>query len=127
MKIRMSFEGDGEGSVEITVEAPTRWTFAKMATSLWHTYRDLRRAVEARGTEDPLAIVVTAWGENMKIQSIKAIREITGLGLKEAKDFVEAAAPGRPQIVRVDSPDARKTAMLTLRQAGATVEPLRRG
>jgi large subunit ribosomal protein L7/L12 len=54
-----------------------------------------------------------------KIQVIKAIREITGLGLKEAKDLVEAAPKiVKEQVSKADAEEMKKK----LVEAGATVE-----
>ena len=54
-----------------------------------------------------------------KIQVIKAIREITGLGLKEAKDLVEAAPKTvKEQVSKADAEEMKKK----LTEAGATVE-----
>jgi large subunit ribosomal protein L7/L12 len=63
-------------------------------------------------------VVLAAAGAN-KIQVIKAIREITGLGLKEAKDLVEAAPKTvKEAISKADAEDMKKK----LVEAGATVE-----
>jgi large subunit ribosomal protein L7/L12 len=62
--------------------------------------------------------VLAAAGPN-KIQVIKAIREITGLGLKEAKDLVEAAPKNvKEAVTKADAEDMKKK----LAEAGATVE-----
>ncbi|GAC1346782.1 MAG: 50S ribosomal protein L7/L12 [Myxococcales bacterium] len=63
-------------------------------------------------------LVLTAAGEK-KINVIKEVRTITGLGLKEAKDLVEAA----PKTVKegLSKDDVNKFAEL-LKAAGATVE-----
>ena len=63
-------------------------------------------------------VVLKAAGEK-KVEVIKAVRAITGLGLKEAKDLVE----GAPQTVKdaVSKDDAAKFKM-DLEAAGATVE-----
>lgn len=56
---------------------------------------------------------------NAKINVIKVVREITGLGLKEAKDLVEAA----PKPVKEGIPKAQADEMKKkLTEAGATVE-----
>ncbi len=47
-------------------------------------------SAEAAAEQTEFAVVLTGHGAN-KIKTIKAIREITGLGLKEAKDFVDSA------------------------------------
>jgi large subunit ribosomal protein L7/L12 len=63
-------------------------------------------------------VVITSAGD-AKINAIKAVREITGLGLKEAKDLVD----GAPKAVRegVSREDA-DTAAAKLKEAGASVE-----
>jgi large subunit ribosomal protein L7/L12 len=63
-------------------------------------------------------VVLTGMGEK-KIQVIKAVRSITGLGLKEAKDLVEAA----PKAVKegISKEDAEKI-KAELEEAGAAVE-----
>ncbi len=54
-----------------------------------------------------------------KIQVIKVVREITGLGLKEAKDLVD----GAPQTVKAGvSKDESATIKAKLEEQGATVE-----
>ena len=63
-------------------------------------------------------VILSSFGEK-KIQVIKVIREITGLGLKEAKDLVE----GAPKVVKEGvnkqtSEDLKKK----LEEVGATVE-----
>ncbi len=68
--------------------------------------------------KDKFEIVLTAVGEN-KINVIKEVRVITGLGLKEAKDLVEAA----PKTVKSDVPTAEAEEIKKkLEAAGAKVE-----
>ncbi len=63
-------------------------------------------------------IIMTSYGEN-KVNVIKAIRAITGLGLKEAKDLVE----GVPSTVKEAAPKAEaETVKKQLEEAGAKVE-----
>lgn len=63
-------------------------------------------------------VIMTKIGEN-KINVIKAIRTITGLGLKEAKDLVESApASVKEGINKAQAAEIKKT----LEEAGATVE-----
>jgi large subunit ribosomal protein L7/L12 len=63
-------------------------------------------------------VVLTAFGEK-KVEVIKAVREITGLGLKEAKDLVE----GAPATVKDGVNKADAAAMKAkLEAAGAKVE-----
>ena len=63
-------------------------------------------------------VILTGFGDK-KLNVIKAVREITGLGLKEAKDMVE----GCPKAVKegVSKDDAEKV-KAELEAAGATVE-----
>ena len=62
-------------------------------------------------------VVLTAAGDK-KIQVIKAVRELTGLSLKEAKELVD----GAPKVIKegVNKDEADK-AVATLEEAGATV------
>jgi large subunit ribosomal protein L7/L12 len=56
-----------------------------------------------------------------KIGVIKEVREATRWGLKEAKDLVDDAQPGRPQQLPIAQGSAEQAAD-ALRRAGATVE-----
>ena len=63
-------------------------------------------------------VVMTSFGGN-KVAVIKVVRELTGLGLKEAKDLVEAAPKAVKEAVSKDeAADIKKK----LEEAGATVE-----
>ncbi len=77
-------------------------------------------AAPAEAVEEKTEFTVTLkeFGEN-KINVIKAVREVTTLGLKEAKDLVESA----PAAVKEDvGKDDAETAKKKLEEAGATVE-----
>jgi large subunit ribosomal protein L7/L12 len=63
-------------------------------------------------------VVLTAAG-GQKIQVIKVVRAITGLGLKEAKDLVDSAPKPVKEAVAQDEADSIKA---QLEEAGATVE-----
>jgi large subunit ribosomal protein L7/L12 len=63
-------------------------------------------------------VVLTAAG-GQKIQVIKVVRAITGLGLKEAKDLVDSAPKAVKEAVARDEADTIKG---QLEEAGATVE-----
>ena len=63
-------------------------------------------------------VVLTDFGAN-KINVIKAVRTLTSLGLKEAKDLVEAAPKPVKEAVGKEDAEAAKS---TLEEAGATVE-----
>lgn len=75
-------------------------------------------AAEAAAEQTEFTVMLTAAGDN-KINVIKEVRAITGLGLKEAKDLVE----GAPQPVKegVSKADAAKLKE-QLESAGAKVE-----
>jgi large subunit ribosomal protein L7/L12 len=64
------------------------------------------------------SVVLTAAGGN-KIGVIKAVREVTSLGLKEAKDLVEAAPKAIKEGVSKDEAETIKKKFV---EAGATVE-----
>ena len=68
--------------------------------------------------KDEFDVVLPAAGEK-KIQVIKVVRELTSLGLKEAKDLVDAAP--KPVLEKASKEDAEK-AKAKLEEAGATVE-----
>lgn len=63
--------------------------------------------------------VILAAAGDKKINVIKEVRAITGLGLKEAKDLVEAAPKAVKEAVSKDEADKLKK---QLEEAGATVE-----
>ena len=63
-------------------------------------------------------VILTAIGPN-KINVIKAVRELTSLGLKEAKDLVEAAPKPVKEGVSKEEADAARTKLV---DAGATAE-----
>ena len=63
-------------------------------------------------------VVLTAAGEK-KVNAIKAVRELTGLGLKEAKAMVDGAPTTVKEGVSKDEAEAAKKA---LEDAGASVE-----
>jgi len=73
-------------------------------------------AAEEEQTE--FTVNLTAVGDS-KINVIKAVRELTQLGLKEAKDLVDAAP--KPVLENVAKADAEK-AVARLKEAGATAE-----
>ena len=63
-------------------------------------------------------VILTAVGPN-KINVIKAVRELTSLGLKEAKDLVEAAPKAVKEAVSKEEADAARA---KLAEAGATAD-----
>jgi large subunit ribosomal protein L7/L12 len=73
---------------------------------------------EAAEEKDEFDVVLTAAGDK-KIQVIKVVRELTSLGLKEAKDLVDGAP--KPVLEKVNKEAADKAAE-SLKGAGASVE-----
>ena len=68
--------------------------------------------------KDEFDVILTGFGEK-KVQVIKAVRGVTGLGLKEAKDLVEGVpSPIKEGVPKDESEDIKKQ----LEEAGATVE-----
>jgi len=75
-------------------------------------------AGEAAAEKTEFDVVMSSFGEN-KIKAIKAVRAITGLGLKEAKEMVESA----PATVKEGaSKDEAEEVKKQLEEAGCTVE-----
>ena len=75
-------------------------------------------AAAAAEEKDEFDVVLASFGEK-KVGVIKAVREATGLGLKEAKDLVESApAPIKEGANKVEAEELKKK----LEEAGATVE-----
>ena len=72
----------------------------------------------AEEEQSEFTVNLTAVGES-KINVIKAVRELTQLGLKEAKDLVDAAP--KPVLENVSKADAEK-AVARLREAGASAD-----
>ena len=74
-----------------------------------------RRGVEEKTEFD---VILTAAGDK-KIQVIKVVRELTGLGLKEAKDLVDGApSRSRRSVTKAEAAEMKAK----LEEAGATVE-----
>jgi large subunit ribosomal protein L7/L12 len=75
-------------------------------------------AGEAAAEKDEFDVVLTSFGGN-KVSVIKAVRAITGLGLKEAKDTVE----GAPSVIKEGvAKDEAEDVKKQLEEAGASVE-----
>lgn len=75
-------------------------------------------AAPAAAEQTEFNVVLTSFGAN-KVAVIKAVREVTGLGLKEAKDLVEGAPQNVKEGVSKEEGEALKA---KLTEAGATVE-----
>ncbi len=75
-------------------------------------------AAAAAEEKDTFDVILAAFGEK-KINVIKEVRAVTGLGLKEAKDLVEGAPkPVKEQVGKDEAAKIKKQ----LEDAGATVE-----
>jgi len=75
-------------------------------------------AAAAAEEQTEFTVMLAAFGEN-KVNVIKAVRELTGLGLKEAKDLVDGAPkPVKEGVSKADAEAAKKK----LEEAGAKVE-----
>ena len=97
-----------EDTFEVTAAAPAAMMMAGPAAA----------AVEAPEEKDEFDVVLEGDG-GKKIQVIKVVRELTGLGLKEAKDLVEAAPKA---VLEKANKDAAEAAKAKLEEAGASVE-----
>jgi large subunit ribosomal protein L7/L12 len=75
-------------------------------------------AAAAEPEKDEFDVILKEIGPN-KIQVIKVVRELTGLGLKEAKDMVEGAPKAVKEAASKEDADAAKA---KLSETGATVE-----
>jgi large subunit ribosomal protein L7/L12 len=75
-------------------------------------------AAPAAEEQTEFTVVLVSFGEN-KVNVIKAVRELTGLGLKEAKDLVDGAPkPVKEGVNKADAEAAKKK----LEEAGAKAE-----
>ena len=75
-------------------------------------------AGEAAAEKDEFDVVMTSFGDN-KVAVIKAVRAVTGLGLKEAKDMVEGVPSTiKEAAAKAEAEDLKKQ----LEEAGAKVE-----
>jgi large subunit ribosomal protein L7/L12 len=76
---------------------------------------------EEPAEKDSFSVKLTGHGQQ-KIQVIKAVRSLLGLGLKEAKEFVDKAA-GEPQIMKeAASKEEAEKMQAEIEEAGGSVE-----
>jgi len=103
---------------ELIKELETKWGVKAAPAAVAVAAGPAAEAAAAPPEQTEFDVILAATGAN-KIQVIKAIREITGLGLKEAKDLVEAAPKTvKEQVSKADAEELKKK----LVEAGATVE-----
>ena len=101
---------DLEEKFGVTAAAPVGMVAAPQAASA---------AAPAVEEKDSFDVVLAGAPADKKIQVIKVVREITGLGLKEAKDLVEGAPkPVKEGVSKEESETFKKK----LQEVGATVE-----
>jgi large subunit ribosomal protein L7/L12 len=75
-------------------------------------------APAAAAEQDEFTVMLTGSGDK-KIQVIKVVRELTGLGLKEAKDLVDGAPkPVKEGVSKAEAEDVKKK----IEEAGGSVE-----
>ena len=99
-----------EGELGVSAAAPVAMAAAGPAAA--------GGAAAAAPEKEDFTVVLSGSGDK-KIQVIKVVREITGLGLKEAKDLVD----GAPKPVKEAVPKAEAEAIKKkLEEAGGTVE-----
>ena len=98
-----------EEKFEVTAAAPVAVAAAPAAAGA---------PAEAAEEKDEFDVVLTGAGAQ-KIQVIKAVRELTSLGLKEAKDLVDGAPQPVLEKANKETAEAAKT---KLEDAGASVE-----
>ena len=98
-----------EETFEVTAAAPVAMAAAPAAGGAG--------GAEAEAEQDEFDVVLDAAGEK-KIQVIKEVRALTSLGLKEAKELVEAAPKA---VLEKVNKEAANKAKETLEGAGATV------
>ncbi len=76
-------------------------------------------AAPADDADAEVSVILASVPADKKIAVLKEVRTLTGLGLKEAKDLVEAAPKAVKENIKKDEAEAIKK---TLEAAGATVE-----
>ena len=105
--------------VELKKKIEDEWGITAAAPSRWPPRRggggDGAAAAEEKTAFD---VVLTGAGQQ-KIQVIKVVRAVTGLGLKEAKDLVDGAPKAVKEGVNQEEADSVKA---QLEEAGASVE-----
>ena len=104
---------DLEGKFGVTASAP-----AMMAMPAGAAAGGAAGAAAAEEEKNEFSVFITAIGDK-KIQVIKEVRAVTNLGLKEAKDLVEAMQ--KPVVENVDKKTAEDIKK-KLEEAGATIQ-----
>ena len=104
--------------VELTKTLEGKWGVKAAPVAVAGPAGPAAEAKEAEPEKTEFTVVLKSGGGN-KIQAIKVVREITGLGLKDAKDLVD----GAPKEVKAGVPKAEAEDIAKkLKEAGAEVE-----
>src|ERR1044071_1306992 len=104
---------------ELVKELETKWGVSAAPVAVAGVAAGGGGAAAAPAEEQSEFDVILADGGANKIQVIKAVREVTNLGLKEAKDLVEGAPkPVKEGVSKADADTMKKK----LEEAGAKVE-----
>ena len=105
--------------VELKKTMEDKWGVTAAAPMMMGAAAPVAAAVAAVVEEKTeFDVILTEAGAN-KIQVIKAVRELTSLGLKEAKDLVDGAPKAIKEAVSKEEAEAAKAKLV---EAGATVE-----
>ncbi len=104
--------------VELTKSLEDKWGVKAAPVAVAGVAGPAAEAAPAKEEQTEFTVVLKSGGGN-KIQAIKVVREITGLGLKDAKDLVD----GAPKDVKAGIPKAEAEEIAKkLKEAGAEVE-----
>jgi len=104
--------------MELKTELEDKWGVDASAAVAVAAGPAVGGAAEAEEEKDEFDVVLQSFGDK-KIQVIKAVRSITGAGLKDAKDMVEGAPATIKEAVSKEDAEKMKA---ELEEAGATVE-----
>jgi len=103
---------------ELVKELEEKWGVSAAAVAAAPVVVAASEAAAPAEVKEDFDVVMTSFGDN-KVNVIKAVRAITGLGLKEAKDMVE----GVPSVVKEAAPKAEAESIKKqLEEAGAKVD-----
>jgi len=103
---------------DLVKELEAKWGVSAAAPVAIAAVGAVAGGAAAEEVKEDFDVILTGAGAN-KIQVIKVVRELTGLGLKEAKDLVEGAPKPVKEAVNKDDAAAAKK---KLEEVGATVE-----
>jgi large subunit ribosomal protein L7/L12 len=103
---------------DLVKELEAKWGVSAAAPVAVAAVGAVAGGAAAAEVKEDFDVILTGVGAN-KIQVIKVVRELTGLGLKEAKDLVEGAPKPVKEAVNKDDAAAAKK---KLEEVGATVE-----